>query len=357
MQATERIFHLSHTDLDGYGSQFMVSQAFYNCAFFNCDYKAINPVINQIIKQIKLELLTQSKVSLLLITDLNLTMDQADWLQRTLDKIPGRPELLLLDHHATGVEVAKKHAWYQLDTSQCATRLSCDWVKQFLPDEATKQKLQNLSELVNVTDMWIKQHPSFNKANFLADIMFEKPWYPPEMTELGRYYRFHLIQKIFEAFQDNKNIAEVEHLMYQIKEDFLSENHLDQNIVEDTNIALDGKFYHLVLQRLFVQGLNFIKIDGMNTLVFYAWTGPLFQHISSMLFELKPEIDVAIRISSNGKLSFRSHSEKNNVSLLAQKYFNGGGHPCAAGGSVNITHIDSYDSAVKILTQYTSKSK
>ncbi len=351
MLATDRIFHLSHTDLDGYGCQFMLAQAFYNVAYYNCDYKEVNHVLVQIVKQIKIESLTGGVVKFLLISDLNLTISQADWLESALSKLTNPPEILLIDHHATGAAVADKYSWYKLDINYCATKLVWQWVKPFL-SESTPERIAHLEQvasLINVTDMWLKKEPLFHHANFIADIMFERPWYPPNMTELGREYRFHLIDKISEDFLNGLTVLDVERHLIDIRLDFLRFNNLDESIVSDENRSLDNKFYELVLEEILRAGVDTVRIDNLTACVFFAWSGTLFQHLSSRLFERNKNIAIAIRISSQGKLSLRSNDPQNNVGLIAQKYYQGGGHPCAAGGQLRQDKIDSIQTAKKAL--------
>ena len=69
------IFHLSHTDLDGYGAQFVTNFYFDNIKFFNSNYgKEINEKFAQILNLIDTEFANET--NLILITDLNLTLSQ-----------------------------------------------------------------------------------------------------------------------------------------------------------------------------------------------------------------------------------------------------------------------------------------
>ena len=349
MLATERIIHLSHTDLDGFGSQFMTAQAFYNCAFYNCDYNFIDQTLTQIVRQVKLECLTNKPVKLILITDLNLTMKQADWLTDALSKVKNAPKIQLLDHHITGKLVSEKYDWYHLDISVCATRLTWQWICQFLPNQTIIDRLDKLSSLINVTDMWIQGHTNFNTANLMADLIFEQPWYPPNMEELGRTYKFHLIERLFNGVEKGGSVMQLERSLYDIKLAFLKQQGLSESLLIDTDISLEHKFYHLVFQELSSVGIDTISIDNYTVAVFYAWTGNLFQHVSSMILHDSKNIDITLRVNSQGKLSLRAAHEKYKLGELSQKYFRGGGHPCAAGGKLPQSRVDSIDNAIKCL--------
>ena len=132
-----QVYHLSHTDLDGYGCQFIAKEFFSNITFYNANYgREVLVRVNAILDSISHS--TQSLHSLLeqkfgkskksptptshnkylvLITDLNLTLSKANYLQQRIEelKINGVDvELLLLDHHISGQECADKYEWYHL---------------------------------------------------------------------------------------------------------------------------------------------------------------------------------------------------------------------------------------------------
>ena len=69
------LHHLSHTDLDGYSCQMVSAHYFDSIQFYNSNYgKEINECFNQILATIQTSV---SEKHVILITDLNLTMDQA----------------------------------------------------------------------------------------------------------------------------------------------------------------------------------------------------------------------------------------------------------------------------------------
>jgi len=106
---TQHIYHLSHIDLDGYGCQYLSTQCFDAIDCYNANYGKFvygdnpkNPIER-----------------LILITDLNLTTKEANWIEKEAIRIGAK--LQLLDHHATGASAAERFAWYKLDTTRCAT--------------------------------------------------------------------------------------------------------------------------------------------------------------------------------------------------------------------------------------------
>ena len=78
-----KLYHLSHTDLDGYGCQLVLSnykKYFKKIESFNANYGAeISVKLKEILKDIKSR---NSKNIMILITDLNLNVDEATFLEK-----------------------------------------------------------------------------------------------------------------------------------------------------------------------------------------------------------------------------------------------------------------------------------
>ena len=133
MQRPDAIYHLSHTDLDGYACQFLVAQCFDTVHFQNSNYG------DEITGRLKIFfdriLLDPSKEILLLITDLNLSVQQCRAIEEQIEKLqsfkPGiHIRVQLLDHHGSGEDAAKRFDWYYLDTSRSATKITYDWLRE-----------------------------------------------------------------------------------------------------------------------------------------------------------------------------------------------------------------------------------
>ena len=104
-----QVFHLSHTDLDGYGCQFIAKEFFPHIKFYNANYGKevlvrLNSILDYIIHstQSTENLLalkfgktpknsstkqTTNEKYLLLITDLNLTLNEANYLNERVSEI------------------------------------------------------------------------------------------------------------------------------------------------------------------------------------------------------------------------------------------------------------------------------
>lgn len=338
MQISDRIFHISHNDLDGYGSQFIVSRIFYNVAYFNSDYKDIDYTINQAIKQIKMEILAAKPPKLLLITDVNLTLESAESLNKKIKGLPVKVDLKLIDHHATGKDCVKKFDWYHVDTTCCAARLTYQWLKPWLNSE-NDSYLDALSTLVNVTDLWLTDDPQFNLANLMSDVIFDRPLMIKEMEEYHRNYLFQHICEIFEHIQKGNDLETIERDFYSIRLNYLRACGIDEAIIDDKNISLEGKYHLLILKYLQEAPPPIINIEGYKVAIFFRWLGVTFQHVSSRYLEQHRHIDIAMRVGSNARLSMRSRKDNIDLGVLSRKYFNGGGHPQAAGGTLKVRQL------------------
>ena len=348
MQATDRLFHISHNDLDGYASQFAVSRVFYNVAFFNGNYHELDYLISVVMKQIKMEILAGKPPLMLLITDVNLDLKTAQNLHKQINKLPVKVQLQLIDHHATGRQCAQQFDWYHLDTQCCATRLTYQWLKPWLNND-TDNYLDELSDLVNVTDLWLQEDPRFCFANLMADMIFDKPLMILDMQNDQRDLFFYQIFRMFEDYQKGLSLQQIERSFYDYRLDFLTNSGVDSAIVADTNTSLEIKFHSLILLHLAKHKPATITIDEHRVALFFRWNGTIFQHVSNRYLDKNPHIDIAIRIGSNARLSIRTQRDNINVGDLSRKYFRGGGHPKAAGGTLNAREIPNLATAIKII--------
>ena len=116
------IYHLSHTDLDGYGCQYVAKKYFQNINFYNSNYgKEINERFSQILSDMQRN---KSEKNIILITDLNLTLGQCEEFEKAVLEASVEARLLLLDHHKSGQECYDEYPWYYMDDSRCATKIT-----------------------------------------------------------------------------------------------------------------------------------------------------------------------------------------------------------------------------------------
>ncbi len=123
----KKIYHLSHIDLDGYGCQLVMSYTPYTMISYNANYGAeVLERLKEILEAIK----SHKDDATILISDLNLYPDESRMLNKAVQDLCDRGRninIILLDHHGSGEESAKKYEWYYLDTARCATKIVYDY--------------------------------------------------------------------------------------------------------------------------------------------------------------------------------------------------------------------------------------
>ena len=135
-----KVFHLSHIDLDGYSCQLLSSYIFKDTSYYNSNYgREILSRIDEIFDEI--DDLPKDRKIFILITDLNLSDEQAEYLEDRIDEDEHNIHIQLLDHHITGESVSKNFSWYYLYDGKSATQITYEYLKKngyaFLPEKIT----------------------------------------------------------------------------------------------------------------------------------------------------------------------------------------------------------------------------
>ena len=102
-----KFFHISHTDLDGFGCQLTTQKIFPDATFYNANYGIEVKIFLKDALE-KIEACDKNEEILLLITDLNLTTEESKKLNRDIINLNDNGftiTLQLLDHHGTGKKV------------------------------------------------------------------------------------------------------------------------------------------------------------------------------------------------------------------------------------------------------------
>ncbi len=211
-----KIYHLSHTDLDGYGCQMVTNHFFKNVEFLNSNYgKEINERINQIIHTIAA---SEVENNLILITDLNLTLEQAKDLEGKVKTNQKDVKLLLLDHHKSGQDCAEEFDWYYLDHTRSATKITYDFFSSIMGENT---ELSKLVDVINAVDIWLDEDKEFelgkvclgliSGAKEINRIMFNKE---------NSQYMFNILKEIQPYFsKQNPHIA-LDEAVHTIKKAF-----------------------------------------------------------------------------------------------------------------------------------------
>jgi len=314
------VYHLSHIDLDGYGCQYLTSKSFENIRFYNANYGAeIEARIEEILLDIKED---SPKSPLILITDLNLTMQECIWLEEEIKAL--KAKIILLDHHISGEECANSFDWYHLDITKSATAITYEWLREnFEFDKSGEYQL--LVQTINAIDIWLSEDRLFeigkvglgmiNGAREINRILF-----PNEDREL----KLFLIDSIKRYVDLENGHIKLDNNLHRLKKEFFKQSSKDDT--KDNLVAL------------FVSKLLSDSKDRL-TIEYKGYKGLLGYNLgnSSILGNRflvdNPDYDFYMDINYKGNFSLRSNNRVD-VAKIAEEIGNGGGHKNASGGKI-----------------------
>lgn len=311
------IYHLSHTDLDGYGCQLITSHFFDNVSFFNSNYgKEITERFNEIVE--KMEKNADEK-NIVLITDLNLTKEQCEYFEKSIQNASVEAKIILLDHHKSGQDCFEEFEWYYLDDTRCATKITYDFFASIYGEDS---KMQHLTNVINAVDIWLSDDVHFElgkvclglvaHAKEVNRIMFAKP---------NSEYIFSLLQNSIPYFEKENPHIELDTAIHGLKKDFFKETH-------DDTLSNLISFYMVKLLTKYKQNMSIKYGNYLGILTYNIGNVSI---IGNDFLVTNEEFDFFMDVTSRKTVSFRSNG-KANVSQIAKKLANGGGHPNASGG-------------------------
>ncbi len=322
------IYHLSHIDLDGYSCQLIMKEAYENIVFFNANYGAeVGERLNEIIDSIK----SKKENATILITDLNLTMDEAKWLSKEIEKFRDYQKIevkvQLLDHHGSGQDCANKYDWYLLDTTRSATQITFDYVNEhFTLAPEVRTWLTPYVAIVDAVDLWHQEkHDAFEYGKVCMRLV-------TETRELNRVMfanedRDYKLSLLFEAAQilplDNSNIL-LDDTIHTLKKNFFKKE--DDDTLDNLATA------HIVELLGRVKADKTIYYKGYKGYLSYALGNTSI--IGNGFLTAFDEYDFIVDVGPRGTMSLRANN-KVDVSLIAKEWAGGGGHPNASGGRIN----------------------
>ncbi len=320
-----QFFHLSHTDLDGYGCQLISQKIFPNGYFFNANY-GIEVKSNL---EIIINLIRNSKIKdiFFLITDLNLNEDESKNLNKQINKLNENGfniKLQLLDHHGTGIKCANKYDWYYLDVTKSATKITYEYFKENYEqfDDLCENNFDILIESINAVDIWLEENQYFEfgkvcmtmiaKAQEINNTLF---------SNQNRHYRLNLLTKTLNYVAMQNSHIKLDEQIYNLKKSYLQNNQLDDTM---DNLSsrylvkmLDDKKDELTIEYKGYKGLLTFTLGGISI-------------PANTFLKANPDYDFFMDVSRRGKASMRANG-KLDVAILAKKLANGGGHPNASG--------------------------
>ncbi|ADG92264.1 phosphoesterase DHHA1 [Arcobacter nitrofigilis DSM 7299] len=321
------LFHISHTDLDGYGCQLLTKEIFSQSYYLNANYglevkQSIIHFIEHIInEEIKDEIL-------FLITDVNLTNAESKYINNEVIKLNEdgyKIKLQLLDHHATGQSSAEKYDWYFLDTSRCATKIVYDYfVKNYNAFQDESQIwIEPLVNSINAIDIWIED----NQKDFeFGKVLLSMVSHVREINNVlfankNRDFRIHLLKKASLYLNEVDGNIKLDSAIHSLKKEFLN---LDGK--DDTIDNLSAKY--LVNSITSIKDELTINFQDKKGVLTYTLGGISIP--ANAFLKANKDYDFFIDVSKRGNASFRADGNLD-VGLLAQKLANGGGHPNASG--------------------------
>ena len=321
-----KLFHISHTDLDGYGCQLITKEYFKEAFFYNANYGlevklSIKKVLEQILEYKEEEIL-------ILISDLNLTFQEAKDLDADINKLTNdgyKIKLQLLDHHISGKKSAETFSWYYLDDKRCATKIVYDYMFEEYEgfDSTVSSWLNPLVNAINAVDIWLEHEiknfefgkvlmSMITKVREINNILF---------ADLNREFRFYLLKEAAKYIDEIDGHIKLDNDVHFMKKDFLKLNDKD-----DTLDNLSATYL--------VKTLEDVKDD--LTVTYKGHKGLLTYCLGSIsipanaFLRANPQYDFFIDINKKGNASFRADG-KVDVALMATKLANGGGHVNASG--------------------------
>lgn len=190
------LYHLSHTDLDGYGCHLVMEHMYDGPSKrYIANYgDEITYVLNDIIGDIET---SNHDYVWLLITDLNLTDEQAAAVEklRTNKNI----DVTLLDHHKTGRDVGEIYEWYNYTEGRSGTRLTYEHMLGKITElygplyddnDDEIRCLETIVGIIDVYDMWRQEHVVFFEAGKVATSAIMETYNYPTTLSMSSQVKF-----------------------------------------------------------------------------------------------------------------------------------------------------------------------
>lgn len=350
-----RLFHLSHTDLDGHSCHVVASKFIENTKLYNANYGA---EVSVKLRQICQDIFTSCKKNdqvLLLITDLNLTSQECDFIEQECEKLSNFGidiELKLLDHHISGKEQAGAHKWYGLDIEKSATKLTFEYFCARFPSVAIEKEFELFVRSVNAVDIWLDNDDFFEFGKVFMRLVLEAKEINRTMFSSDHAkYRAELLKKAlcFLAAEnlENKHI-ELDDSVHKLRKEYLSGGKENNTIDNLTSSFIIG----LLSQRKNQMSISIRDKKG----IFTTGLGNVSVVANSFL-KANDDFDFVLDISGKGNVSLRSNG-KANVCDIARDYFGGGGHINASGGKLpNAREFYTYEEYLSNINNYISSKE
>ncbi len=319
------IYHLSHIDLDGYGCQYLTTKHFTDIECYNANYgPEVTARLEEIIGSVRRNkpLYPADTEHLILVTDLNLTTKEANWLEKEAMGIGAKIELL--DHHITGKSASENFAWYHLDSTKCATLITYDWLRKYYGFDA-EGRYARIVQTINAIDIWLSGDELFEFGKVcLGMISGAKEINRTLFDREDRDYKFSLIAKAEEFVDAQEGNILLDDALHRAKKAFFfqGKNDTKDNLVASyVTMLLSSKKEELTITYRGYKGLLGYNV-GSSSL------------IGNAFLIANPEFDFYMDVNYRGNFSLRGH-DKLDLTRMAAEIGSGGGHYNASGGKID----------------------
>ncbi|MDE5591756.1 MAG: 3',5'-cyclic-nucleotide phosphodiesterase, partial [Helicobacter sp.] len=232
----------------------------------------------------------------------------------------------LFDHHKSGQECANKYSWYFLDTKRCATKIVYEvFLERFGLNDSIKLWLEPMVEMINSIDLWREEGYGFEFGKVAMRLI-------NECKELNRFmfdnedrsYKLTLLKESSKFLPKEKGHILLDNAILRLKKKFLN-----GNLTSDTLDNLASNFQVKLLgKKLQKCSVSYRQYQG-----FLSYSIGSVSVLANLFLKQYPEFHFFLDVNSRGNISLRANNACD-VSLLAQKFFNGGGHANASGGKI-----------------------
>jgi oligoribonuclease NrnB/cAMP/cGMP phosphodiesterase (DHH superfamily) len=326
------LYHLSHTDLDGYSCQYISAKYFDKTNFYNSNYgDEITATLGSIFRTIA----ENKEDAFVLITDLNLNLMQCDYVN---EEIRGLKEqnidisVQLLDHHKSGAESAKQHSWYLLDNARSATKITFDYFMENYEDRFNDQEKRYI-QAVNAADIWLEKDALFEFGKVGLNLISGS-------KEVNRYmfanesnaFYMYLITRAIEYVDLDKAHIKLDSAIHALKKEFLNQR-------EEDDTLENLKSYYIT--KLLSDKKEELKVEYKGHIGIMTFALGSISVLANRFLKENRDIDFFMDVGVKGSVSFRADGAID-VAQASKVLFGGGGHANAAGGKYQ-EFKESYD--------------
>ena len=305
-----QVHHLSHIDLDGYGAQLVAKETFNDIRFYNANYgKEVEVRLQNILDNIKKD---SNSDFLILITDLNLNLNEAKFIQDEINMLNmsnKNIKLKLLDHHISGTfNVLQKE--YGIDSEKSA------WLEPFV-------------EMINSADTWKEDGFAFDFGKVALGMIAQSREFTRFMfDDYDRIFKFNMLYEAKKYLLDSNN---------KLRDN--ANVNLDNNIFLFKKSILGGDVDVQTMEEILsIKQVELLSQDKEQCSIFYKNKRGLLTYaiggisiLANLFLKENSEFDFFMDIGVRGNVSIRANGNCD-VSMMSKELFGGGGHKNASGG-------------------------